>query len=133
MVLRVLTLVAFLGVHASVGALTGLLHLCQGEVQLRASCCCGHSRQLPPPEAVSLSLSGEVRCCDMPVVQPASTVALATEESRWQAPPRVLPPSPPVLAPVPAQESLPPAWAVTRAIRQATAPPLYVQYGVFLI
>lgn len=132
--LRVLTLVMFLGLHSGMGALTGLLHLCQGEMRLRPTCCCGHGKKkTPEPASQHLGQAKEVRCCDAPVVQPASETALALSEARWELPPRALPPTPPVLAPPPEPESLPEAWVRTEAIRRSTAPPLYRQNCSYLI
>ncbi|HEX8821070.1 MAG TPA: hypothetical protein VF794_14170 [Archangium sp.] len=134
MALRVLALVMFLGLHSGMGALTGLLHLCGGSVQLRATCCCGHGqKKAPTPVPQELATAKEVRCCDAPVVRPASERALASFESRWELAPPAIPPAPPVLALPPEPESLPAAWVRTEAIRRSTAPPLYLQNRAFLI
>jgi hypothetical protein len=133
MMLRALALVMFLGLHSGLGALTGLLHLCQDELRLRATCCCGHGKKAPVPAPQELGTAKELRCCDAPVVQPESSTALATSESRWELPPQAVPPAPPVLAPPPEPESPPAAWVRTEAIRRSTAPPLYLQNRTFLI
>lgn len=132
MALRVLALMALLGLHSGLSAVTGLLHLCQDEVRLRASCCCDHGQKGHAP-GTGLDRASELRCCDAPVVQPASEQALASAESRWELSQRALPPSPPVLAPPPEPESLPDAWVRTAGVRRATAPPLYIQHCSYLI
>jgi hypothetical protein len=134
MVLRVLALVAFLGLHSGMGALTGWLHLCQGEMRLRPSCCCGHGqKKAPEPASQQLGQAKEVRCCDAPVVQPVSATALAASDSRWELPPQVVPAAPAVLAPPPEPASLPEAWVRTEGVRRSTAPPLYRQHCSYLI
>jgi hypothetical protein len=133
MALRVLTLLALLGLHSGMGALTGLLHLCQDEMKPRAGCCCGHGAKKGHMPQAGLGERDEVRCCDAPVVRPTTPAALASSESRWELSPRALPPAPPVLAPPPEPESLPDAWVRTAGIRRANAPPLYIQHCTYLI
>lgn len=133
MALRVLAMVVFLGLHTGMGALTGLLHLCQGEVTLRASCCCGHGKKEQAPAPQQMQQAKELRCCDAPVVQPERAAALASSEGRWELPERAVLPPPPVLSPPPEPESLAEAWIRTEGIRRSTAPPLYLQNCSYLI
>ncbi|QRK11488.1 hypothetical protein JQX13_16275 [Archangium violaceum] len=131
--LRVLALVAFLGLHSGMGALTGLLHLCRDEVRLRATCCCGHGKKAGQPAPQELGQAAELRCCDAPVVRPEQSTALAMFESRWELPAKALLPVRPVLPPPPEPESLPEAWVRTQSHHRSTAPPIYIQHCTYLI
>jgi hypothetical protein len=133
--LRVLTVLAVLGLYPVMGALEGLVHLCKGRPTLKASCCCPRGKAAPSSHEGEL-LHRQARCCTLRASRPApAPAAMVAAERPWQLEQAValLPPQVPHLRPPLTEVPQPLAWGRTAGLSRATAPPLYLQLRMLLL
>jgi hypothetical protein len=133
MSLRAFALMLVLGLHSSASAAAGLFHLCRGEAQLKASCCCPTVTGAQGGQNVTAEAAPGA-CCDEPEVRhaPAAPASLDADK-RWTAVPLLALPVARSHALQPLLDTFAVKWVRARGVSRATAPPLYIQHCSYLV
>lgn len=143
--LRVLAMLAVLGLTPIKGAVEGFLHVCRGKTQVRLALkgCCPRGPQQAEaqrradaaPSDVLAHAGTSKPCCELRAAPPASPMpATGASERGWELPRlAALAPEPPRLALRPAEVREPLQWGRTPGLSRATAPPLYLSLRTLLL